>query len=98
MGSSIGHKATDAFTQAFTHESWNWKTNPVDNAPLEDKKKAEDLEEEAGDMVEEDYRYVIDSNEECSDAEAKDDEEFGREDEEEPWEMDNVQAEGFDDL
>ena len=54
------------------------------------------------DMVEEDYRYVINksddelnSNEENED---HDDEDLGGEDGEEPWEMDDIQAEGFDDL
>ena len=72
--------------------------DPVDDVPLEDENEAEDLEEEAKDVVEEDYGYVIDSNDENSDEEEEDDEDLGGEDGEEPWEMDDVQAEGFDDL
>ena len=96
MGGGIGHKATNAFTQAFAHEAWNWEKNPV---PLEHKNEAEDLEEEVGDMVEEEYGYVINEsdNKLNSDEEDEDDENLGGEDGEEPWEMDDVQAEGFDD-
>ena len=52
--------------------------------------------EEAGNVV--DYGYVIHSDEESSDKEEEDDKDLGGEDGEEPWEMDDVQAEGFDDL
>ena len=98
MGSGVGHKATNAFTQAFAREARNWETDPIDNVPLEGENEAEDWEEEAGDVVEEDYGYVIDSGDENSDEENEDDEDLGGEDGEEPWEMDDVQAEGFDDL
>ena len=100
MGGGIGHKATNAFTQAFAHEAWNWEMNPVDNVPLEHENEAEDLEEEVGDMVEEDYGYVINKSDDKlnSDEEDEDDRDLGGEDGEEPWEMDDVQAEGFDDL
>jgi len=97
MGSGIRRKATSAFTQAFARETWNWETNPIDDVPLEDENEAEDLEEDAGDVVEEDYKYVINLDDENSD---EDDKDLGGEDGEEPWEMpaDDVQAEGFDDL
>ena len=98
MGGGIGHKATNAFTQAFAHEARNWETNPVDEITIEDENEAEDWEEEAGDVVEQDYGYVIDSDDENSDEEDEDDEDLGGEDGEEPWEMDDVHAEGFDDL
>jgi hypothetical protein len=52
----------NAFTQAFACEAQNWETNPVDDVPLEDKNKAQDLEEGAEDVVEEDYGHVIDSD------------------------------------
>ena len=99
MGGGVGHKATNAFTQAFAHEARNWETNPVDDVALEGENEAEDLEEEVRDVVaEEDYGYVIDSDTESSDEEEEDDKDLGGEDGEEPWEMDDVQAEGFDDL
>ena len=84
MGGGIGHKATNAFTQAFACEVQNWEMNPVDNIPLEDKNEAEDLEEGVGDVVEEDYRYVINSDNENSDEEDEDDKDLGREDGDEP--------------
>ena len=98
MGGGIGHKATNAFTQAFAHEARNWEMNPVDEITIEDENEAEDWEEEAGDVVEQDYGYVIDSDDENSDEEDEDDEDLGGEDGEELWEMDDVHAEGFDDL
>ena len=98
MGGSVGHKAMNAFTQALAHEARNWETDPIDDVPLEGENEAEDWEEEAGDVVEEDYGYVIDLDDENSDGEDEDDEDLGGEDGEEPWEMDDVQAEGFNDL
>jgi hypothetical protein len=76
--------ATNAFTQAFAHEARIWEANPVDDVPLEDENEAEDLEEEAGDVGEEDYRYVIDSDDESSDEEEEENEDLGGEDGEEP--------------
>ena len=90
MGGGVGHKAMNAFTRVFAREARNWETDPIDDIPLEDENEGEDLEEEAEDVVEEDYGYVIDSDDENSDEED--------EDGEEPWEMDDVQAEGFDEL
>jgi hypothetical protein len=48
----------------------------------------------------EDYGYLInsDSDGENTDKQDEDDEDLGGEDGEESWEMDDVQAEGFDDL
>ena len=100
MGGGIGHKATNAFTQAFACEAQNLETNPNDNVPLEHENEAKDLEEEVGDMVEEDYGYVINESDDelNSDEEDEDDKDLGGEDGEEPWEMDDIQAEGFNDL
>ena len=53
------------------------------------------LEWTHADVEEEDYGYVINSDDESSD---EDDADLGGEDGEEPWEVDNVQVEGFDDL
>jgi len=97
MGGGVGHKATNAFTQAFAREARNLTTNPVDEGAPEDENQAEDLEA-AGDTEEEDYGYVIESEAEESDEEDEEDEDLGGEDGEEPWEIDDVQAEGFDDL
>ena len=52
-------------------------------------------------MEEEDYGYVVcDSEEEegAKDEEEEEPEVLGGEDGEEPWGMDDIQAEGFDDL
>ena len=50
-----------------------------------------------GNVVEEDYTYVINSDDENSDEEDEDNKDLG-EDGEEPWEIDDVQSEGFNDL
>ena len=84
MGGGIGHKATNAFTQAFAYEARNWKTDPIDDVPLEDENEAEDWEKEAEDVVKEDYGYIIDSNDKNSDKEDEDDKDLGEENREEP--------------
>ncbi|KAF8815986.1 hypothetical protein BYT27DRAFT_7185715 [Phlegmacium glaucopus] len=99
MGGGVGHKATNAFTQAFAREAQNLSTNPeVDDDSLNslDENYGDDLEDSAGDAEEDDYGYVIDSEvEESNGEDREEDEDIGGE---EPWEMDDVQAEGFDDL
>jgi hypothetical protein len=110
MGGGVGHKATNVFTQVFAREARNLSTNLncIDGEPLEDENAAEDSREEAGDSDSdaeleleeelEDYGYVIESELESEDGDEEDDEDLGGEDGEEPWEMDDVQAECFDDL
>lgn len=98
MGDGVGHKATNAFTQALAREAWNLSTDPVDDDPLQDENQGEG--EEASEAEEEDYGYVSGSAEEELEGgeEDEEDEDLGGEDGEEPWEMDDVQAEGFDNL
>jgi hypothetical protein len=97
MGGGIGHKATNAFTQAFAREARNLSMN---DDPPDDENLGEDKDEEAGDSEVEDYGYVIESEAEQGhgDEEDAEDEDLGGEDGEEPWEMNDVQAEGFDEL
>jgi hypothetical protein len=98
MGGGVGHKATNAFTQAFAHEAWKFSMNPVIDDPLDDELGQNEGWEEVADAEEEDYGYVIDSEGEELDEDDEEDENLRGEDGEESWEMDNVQAEGFDDL
>jgi hypothetical protein len=96
MGGGIGHKATNTFTQVFAREAQNFLTNRIDGEPQEDDARELSLREETGDSDgEEDYGYVIESESEEGDEE---EEELGGEDGEEPWEMDDIQAERFDEL
>ena len=100
MGGGVGHKATNDFTRVFVHEAQNLLADPVDDGPLEDENQDKDSEE-AGNVEEEDYGYVVCDSEEEEGAEDEEEEEpevLGGEDGEEPWEMDDIQAEGFDDL
>lgn len=97
MGGGIGHKSTNTFTQGFADEARNISTYSVDDDPLEDENNSEgeDFEEAEG-MEEENYGYVIES--EAEEGAEEEEEDLGGEDGEEPWEMGDVQAEGFDDL
>jgi len=61
----------------------------------ENNSEGEDFEEAEG-MEEENYGYVIES--EAEEGAEEEEEDLGGEDGEEPWEMGDVQAEGFDDL
>jgi hypothetical protein len=104
MGGGVGHKATNAFTQVFACEAQNLPVladpQAVDDDSLEDGNQDKDLEG-AGDAEEEDYGYVVSDSEDLEEEGAEDEEEgedLGGEDGEEPWEMDDIQAEGFDDL
>jgi hypothetical protein len=97
MGGGVGHKATNASTQEFAREARNMPTNP-NNDLLQDENQGKDKDEEAGDSEEEDYGYVVESEVEEGNGEDEEDEDLGGEDGEEPWEMDDVQAEGFDHL
>ncbi len=98
MGGGIGHKSTNTFTQKFAHDARNFSTNSVDDDLLEDENdsEGEDFEEAEG-VEEENYGYVIESEAEEG-AEEEEEEDLGGEDGEEPWEMGDIQAEGFDDL
>jgi hypothetical protein len=98
MGGGVGHKATNDFTQVFAREAQNLSADPVDNDSLGDGNQEKDLEG-AGNAEEEDYGYVVTDSEEEEGAEDEEEEEdLGGEDGEEPWEMDDIQAEGFDNL
>ncbi|KAF8153903.1 hypothetical protein B0H34DRAFT_661389, partial [Crassisporium funariophilum] len=97
MGGGIGHKATNAYTQGFAREARNFSTT---NAEAADNNTLDD-EEDVGSAKEEDYGYVSglgSADEEDIEGDEDDDEDLGGEDGKEPWEMDDVQAEGFDDL
>ena len=103
MGGGVGHKATNAFTQAFAREAHNLSADPVDD-PLEVEDGNQDDEEDdedAGCVEEEDYGYVVsdsDGEEGHGGEDEEGEEDLGGEDGEEPWEMDDIQTEGFDDL
>jgi len=96
MGGGVGHKATNAFTQAFACEARNLLADPVDDDSLEDGNQDKDLVG-AGDVEEEDASDSEDLAEEGAEDE-EEGEDLGGEDGEEPWEMDDIQAEGFDNL
>lgn len=106
MGGGVGHKATNAFTQVFACEARNSLADPVNASDdsLEDGNQDKGLEGTRN-VEEEEYCSVVsdsESEEEDSEEEGAEDEEeeedLGGEDGEEPWEMDDIQAEGFDDL
>ncbi|KAF8148263.1 hypothetical protein B0H34DRAFT_668897, partial [Crassisporium funariophilum] len=105
MGGGVGHKATNAFTGALAHEARNNGSNIDDNGHSEDPELEPDYIIPDSDDEEEDLVDGYTSSE--SDPEdgngalelgEDSDEDIGGEDGEEPWEIDDVQAEGFDAL
>ena len=94
-GGSVGHKATNSFTQLFESQGESGDASDGNNDDVSEHQPG-DLEE-AQEQEEEDYEYKIRSGSKGEDG-GSDDEEMGPEDREEPWEMGDLQAEGFDEL
>jgi hypothetical protein len=97
-GGGIGHKATQERTQAFSCKSTDIMRD-LDRADWENvgSDAGEDSEEEGDndDEVDEEEDNVDEPLEEDDDL---DELELGGEDGEEPWEMDEVEAEGYGQL
>ena len=96
-GGGVGHKATNSFTTAFCQDAQE-NTRPA-NEDIQVQFAGDEDDEEARLMVEEDYGYYIGNN---GDEDEEDLEEtvnsMGAEDGEEPWEMDDLEAEGYGEL
>jgi len=97
FGAGIGHKATNKYTETFRKDvramanAMQSNTDPIVDSDLQipDSEEAQLAEEQ-------DYGYEISGE---SEDEVEDDgADLGAEDGEEPWDMDDIQAEGYDDL
>ena len=95
FGAGIGHKATNKYTEAFRKDvqvmanATQSNTDPIVDLQIPDSEEAKLAEEQ-------DYGYEIDG--ESEDEVENDGADLGAEDGEEPWDMDDMQAEGYDDL
>jgi hypothetical protein len=96
-GGGVGHKATNTSTQNFQSQAAASDSNHGDNfddvVPEHQPSDPDDVQ----DGEEGDYGYMIASDSEAEGGDSEDDD-LGAEDGEEPWEMGDLQAEGFDDL
>jgi len=92
-GGGVGHKATNTSdTQNFNDS--NHGDNFDDVVP---EHQPSDPDSDVQEGEEEDYGYNIESDSEAEGGVSEDDD-MGAEDGEEPWEMGDLQAEGFDEL
>jgi len=94
-GGGVGHKATNSFTQLFESQGESGDASDGNDDDVSEHQPGDP--EEVQEQEEEDYGYRIGSGSEGEDG-GSDDEEMGPEDGEEPWEMGDLQAKGFDDL
>jgi hypothetical protein len=102
FGAGVGHKATNKYTDAFRKDALvmanttQLNTDPIVGSDLQipDSEEAQLAEEQ-------DYGYEIggDSEDDESLDELEDDgADLGAEDGEEPWDMDDLYVEGYDEL
>ena len=104
FGGSIGHKATNKYTAALREDALamvNAQSTSAASAIVEDEVQVVDeLESEEARLAEKsDYGYELGSDAEDEDYVSDDnDANLGAEDGEEPWEMDDLHAEGYDEL
>lgn len=97
FGAGIGHKATNKYTDAFRKDVLAMANATQSNTdPIVDSDLQIPDSEEAQLAEEQDYGYEIDD--ESEDDVEDDGADLGAEDGEEPWEVDDLQAEGYDDL
>ena len=89
-GGGVGHQATNTFTTCFRQDA---QAFAEDETTCEAEEVHDDWEE-ARIMEEEDYGYVVENEDE----EDADEEDMGAEDGEEPWEIRDLEAEGYDEL
>jgi hypothetical protein len=102
FGAGVGHKATNKYTDAFRKDALAMANTTQSNT---DPIVGSDLQipdsEEAQLAEEQDYGYEIggDSEDDESLDELEDDgADLGAEDGEEPWDMDDLYVEGYDEL
>jgi len=105
LGGGVGHKATNPFTASMAREARGSTATANDNA-AEPSANNDENDNDAGidsddddlEAEEMDYGYRSDTSEEDEEEEEEEEDNLGGEDGEEPWEMDDVQAEGFDEM
>ena len=91
-GGGVGHKATNTFRSTISQDA-------PDNNPADIDTTAENAvidNEDARLAEEEDYGYSFEDDEDEGDDEELDD--MGAEDGEEPWDMNDLEAEGYGEL
>ena len=100
FGAGIGHKATNKYTDdAFRKDVLAMANATQSNTdPIVDSDLQIPDSEEAQLAEEQDYGYEIDGELESEDDVEDDGADLGAEDGEEPWDVDDLQAEGYDDL
>jgi len=97
LGGGVGHQATNHFTEIFRRDNLKPAANNSDDTVLPDENASLD-DDECLEAEEEDYGYglVYDNDDGVSDDEATSN--LGAEDGEEPWDMDDLEAEGYGEL
>src|SRR6266511_796682 len=97
-GGGVGHKATNTSTQHFQSQMTdsNLGHGNLNDDEVPEHQPGDPDEVEEGE--EEDYGYKIVSDSEDEDGGDSEDGDMGAEDGEEPWEMGDLQAKGFDEL
>lgn len=96
FGGAIGHKATNKYTSALRDDVRVMANVMQSSAEIAIYDVQIPDSEEAQQAEEEEYGYEIDN--ELEDSSEDEDEDLGAEEGEEPWEMDDTHAEGYDDL
>lgn len=96
LGAGIGHKATNKYTTVLQNDALAMvdatqsSTDPIVDFSVDD--------DESRLAEEQDYGYEMGTSESEDDEESDGDVDFGAEDGEEPWDVDDLHAEGYDEL
>ena len=102
FGGGIGHKATYEYTEALRKDALtmvNTYSNSESVSVVDEELHVVSESEEAQFAEKDDYGYEVGEEEDCdSDNEDDDGANLGAEDGEEPWGVDDLQAEGYGEL
>lgn len=104
LGAGIGHKATNRYTAALRNDALAMANvmQPSTGTVFEDLRLGVPIPDGADALLEEeqDYGYELGSDSESEDDEGLDEEDgdLGAEDGEEPWDVDDLHALGYDEL
>jgi hypothetical protein len=98
FGSAVGHKGTYEYMAAFRKDAREMVKQSTSATGKFAEEQVHDTSEEARFAEEDDYGYELGDEIPLDNESSDEDDNLGAEDGEEPWDLDDLHAEGFDEL